>query len=362
MVLISTPAIAQETAPRTNLSIFQSKTLDYALLEYGMLAARRERGLMNEGLRSQFVFALERLVEVYCMPDLSVSLEYVGPATGEECLTHLEELETFHPNNPVALCARHGIDSDSCIDAYRSQFISNYSAPSQSEGLIDSQDFLVKLNAPSEAEIAETKSMYAIRSKFKKEPTPENKQAYEKALNVQIRERCNPVRYRLSLSPLEKSYRADYKEEKDTGDPLKELVDLYSNPNDAADIRGDRVTTNSRSTRKAPYKNKQKENKPQKKEDYAGLTVNAQEEEAVSYPEAWRVRYLPAGCETALKDAFNFDIQFPQAICYREGFMAPACIRALRAQRTRLQKFQKERQRKETAAAPKESPNGFTSF
>lgn len=360
----SLPAESTKKAEGTNstsLSLFQKKTLEYALLEYGMLENRRQQG-MNVNLQSQLVFVLERLVEVYCMPDLPKTLEYVGPATGEQCLHHLEELELKHAENPVALCARHGIDSDSCRDAYDNQYITTYfqSFKDAKNRIEDSTDFLVRLNAPAESELAAVDTIFAARTKFESKPTPENRKNFEKVLSLRIRADCNPSYYRLSFEKPSDTWVASFQEKERVEDPLQQLVNSFSVDKSELSLRGKDGSYSPRSSAQSVDRNSKRD---AVSGDYSGLSTIKEVDTGEKFLKGWRVRYLSKACEPTLRAAFTYDQNYADAICYREGFTAYRCVQALRARRERIVKAQKRAAKEiQKSNEPKEPLSGFDSF
>jgi hypothetical protein len=367
LLVVSPASLSSETTKKkegvdsSSLSLFQKKTLEYALLEYGMLENRRQQG-MNENLQSQLVFVLERLVEVYCMPDLPKTLEYVGPATGEQCLHHLEELELMHAENPVALCARHGIDSDSCRDAYDNQYITNYfqSFKNAKNKIEDSTDFLVRLNVPAESELAKVDTIFAARAKFESKPTPENRKNFEKVLSLRIRTDCNPSYYRLSFEKPNDTWIASFHEKERVEDPLQQLVNAFSVDKSELSLRGKGSSYPGRSSAQSVDQNSKG---AVAAGDYSGLSTKKEVDTGEKFLKGWRVRYLSKACEPTLRAAFTYDKNYADAICYREGFTAYRCVQALRARRERIIKAQKRVAKElQKSNEPKEPLSGFDSF
>ena len=373
---LASPGIAAdkkkpEATPESALSLFQKKTLDYALLEYGMLENRRTQA-MTPSLQSQLIFVLERLVGVYCMPELPNTLEYVGPATGTDCLHHLKELEAMHPENPVALCSRHGIDSDSCKDAYDNQYVSYYSSPSNhaEHRIEDSADFLVRLNVPSEGEMKKLPELYSAESEYDSNKNAVTKKMFENVLSMRIRNDCNPTYYRMAYTKPGDEFKSSYKEKENEADPLRQLVAAFSSGEDLpVSSRGNKGQ--GRGSKKVyldqtPVPKANGRNDDSKNSDYQALAVKKADYDGEKFLTGWRMRYLNSSCIPVIERALKHDHQFVDAICYREGFTAPNCIQALRARRARIEKARNRGKASKMKGGPQKKKDkfkgGFSSF
>jgi hypothetical protein len=76
---------------------------------------------------SSVLTANEKLIALTCMPDLPKTLQWSGSPSDPTCLRYIEETLKFDAENPMALCARDGIDSRSCEEAYAAQQVFAYS-------------------------------------------------------------------------------------------------------------------------------------------------------------------------------------------------------------------------------------------
>ena len=83
--------------------------------------------------RAELVHVLERLTQVSCMYELPKLLVYVGGSEEIECLKAVRSLLDLQQNNPVAICARDGIDAGTCQQAYKEQVVEagNFEAPAR---------------------------------------------------------------------------------------------------------------------------------------------------------------------------------------------------------------------------------------
>ncbi len=84
----------------------------------------------SNGNRSRLLMALERFVVSICMPTLAKQIIHKSIPDTDECKRTLAELLSLDTENPVAVCARDGIDSKSCASASRSQAVEAYTLSS----------------------------------------------------------------------------------------------------------------------------------------------------------------------------------------------------------------------------------------
>lgn len=75
--------------------------------------------------RSDLITAAGKGVEYLCLGDLQRSLRQDEPSQDPECLRILGVLESIDSDNPVALCARYGIQAQACQTAYKNQIVTH---------------------------------------------------------------------------------------------------------------------------------------------------------------------------------------------------------------------------------------------
>jgi len=109
-----------ETKPETKLPpVFEGKD-DFISLNAAMAAAHFEirPSLQN---RSDLVYALSKLVAYRCMSSLHRTLVYSSSPQDKDCQDAISYTLSIDPSNPEAICAKDGIDSPSCRNAFREQ-------------------------------------------------------------------------------------------------------------------------------------------------------------------------------------------------------------------------------------------------
>ncbi|MBN8549541.1 MAG: hypothetical protein J0M12_09520 [Deltaproteobacteria bacterium] len=149
--------------------------LDIAKSSYELRASERNI--------TSVITAYERLIQFTCMPDLSTSLQHPGSPRDPECLKYLEATLALDGENPVATCARDGIDSRACSDAFAAQQTLPYSPlyplwPPEEGGATDldivlashgsDEEQIAKLNA----EVNSLESRGAFNPKLREEVAP----------------------------------------------------------------------------------------------------------------------------------------------------------------------------------------------
>jgi len=287
----------------------------------------------------------EKLVELTCMPSLDTTLEYSGNPTNAECLKYLELLKDFQPDNLVAVCALHGIDSDPCKDAYQKQYISSSDPEEES---IDVVDLSAKLNA-----IENEKPLTQIKSDLR-----DAEKAFAKSAEAEIRKKiislldqalslaCSNTRIVVQhTKPPDKLMIVQtYRENTETSDPLTKLVHEFSG---SASRQSNTPTASPTPIIEvpAPFQvNPPKHDSPPKRPKR----------------EVWRLRHLSAECASFVDRALAFNPHHARALCYQQGFSSPDCIAAKRVEReiARQEALQELQKQQDAAPSQKESRIG----
>lgn len=79
----------------------------------------------------QLVGILEQAVAAYCMPELRTGTVLPSRPLEGRCLATVQRIIEVDPSNAAAICARDGIDSTTCVDAYGGQRIQAYQPTSE---------------------------------------------------------------------------------------------------------------------------------------------------------------------------------------------------------------------------------------
>src|SRR5690606_4225125 len=61
------------------------------------------------------------VIALACMPHVMQSLQYAGSPKDPVCLETIDRVLKIDVENPIAICARDGIDSKSCESAFAAQ-------------------------------------------------------------------------------------------------------------------------------------------------------------------------------------------------------------------------------------------------
>ena len=324
----------------------QKTSAQYYKLMLDMAEASQALSLSDQQkLHDNLIVIYERLIELYCMPDLLRSLEYRGDPQQPDCLRYIEKLTTLHPDNPVLLCAKHGIDSSLCRDAWAAQYIDAYSLEDLD---ISELDLKTKIRAETTekdasalaSEVSELQSRYKTMREGAA-PLPELTKmkrqvdaTYTKLLNLS----CKIVRIKITREPVDSSKQISTlaKHEPRKEHPLDEYVRNFTN------------TALPKDSKKITWQQKEEPDPFQK-------TAAAPAPLKAAAQPFWRVRYLTEQCLTQIQDATQFEPRLPAAPCNLEGESSPACIDALREWRQN-QQVDFEQQRRDKPAA------GFTTF
>lgn len=116
------PAAAKKpSGPLTPIEIYSLAT-DMNRINYGKFKYRR--------YLSELVGSLERLIDYQCAS--SFKLGAPAPKISGDCAKSVDELLDLDSENPVALCARDGLSSKSCVSAFEKQEVGSLNPSSYS--------------------------------------------------------------------------------------------------------------------------------------------------------------------------------------------------------------------------------------
>lgn len=131
---------------------------------------------------SSLLGAYEKILQLTCMPELLKTLQYSGAPKDPTCLKYLDATLKIDRENPIAVCARDGIDSKSCEDAFLAQETETYAADNPlwppEEGVGQDLDIQLESRTTNTAEISKLESELT-RVQGLSQVSSENRAIYE---------------------------------------------------------------------------------------------------------------------------------------------------------------------------------------
>ena len=266
--------------------------------------------------RSAVLAALERLVSVTCFANLLQKLSYVPPAPAG-CQRYLGELLRQYPENPVAICARDGIDAPSCIDAFAQQTLLALETPDLPVPKHVALDLKLHMSKNATRIEQVESEINTANQTLAKTGTPEAREALNKALGEMLALQCKVsqlVIRELAAPPPRPTPVRTQATKPALDDPALSDIDSAIQA-----IRAAAGMTPQAAERRRPDSEFQ---------DYS-----QRQGKRATGPFQQRVRLLPKLCIDHITQVLAFNPAHPAAICYRDSFVAPSCIQALRTAR-----------------------------
>ncbi|NMC62891.1 MAG: hypothetical protein GYA55_06940, partial [SAR324 cluster bacterium] len=295
---------SNEIKPESKLPpIFEGKD-DFISLNAAMAAAHFE---INPSLqnRSDLVYALSKLVAHRCMRTLHHTLVYSNPPQDKDCQDAIFYTLSLDPSNPEAICAKDGIDSPSCRNAFREQETvirmpykvdPNLLRKFESDIRIKEGEQAAAISKAKDQLQAALSIIQNEATEAKKKPSSDLMNAFTTLLDIH----CLPI----LIVP-----NPEY--EKLQQEQNKALSQDSQDPASSNTKRNDLPTFNQMLS--------QLINTPSKSTPIPRLRS--------------RSRVISENCHYYIQQSLEYIPDFPRAICHRDGFYSPNCIIALRKQK-----------------------------
>lgn len=294
---------------------------------------------------SELVAVLEAEIAKKCFQGMHKNLAYLGNPTDPECTAKIERLLSVENENPVATCAKEGIDSPRCLELYKTQDILVYdSSQDASKALIDPV-MRIGYSAKEVASLEELRNK--ISSLHKEAQTAQNSEIipqFLKTFDMMLKIACRPVSERL----LEKEMNFS----PDSDPEMQQIRDklLAIPPSLRSDYQQEML-------REYEKKGKESAGQPdtlKRIEQILQIIQNPQKPLEKSIGELKRTRFITPECYKTLQMVAEFDSRLPWPVCYYSGWYTPACVEALRKWRQGQLREQNREQQK--------SPPGIGTF
>lgn len=313
----------------------------------------------------------ERIVAATCMPQLLKTLQHSGNPSDKICLRYIDETLKLDSENPVATCARDGIDSKSCDQAYAAQLTGTF--PKDASLWVNDDSPGSELEQKLEAATEDTTQLSKLETELYRLEGLSQVNQENRALHApQVRALTHKViasacqRTKLKIVSL-------------LGDRTEPLDDELAQLLASASIR-DQVLALPRSDR--PHYLKQlKENAATQRdalerqgeikgspmdqvvEALAGDKSSSRTGSARVRPDGLvRWHLISPACDERLKRAESRNLAGALAICVRQGDLAPDCIRARRRERAEVAKASSTPASRNTRTPEPVSGRNFSTF
>ncbi len=307
---VTEPAVT--AIPETTISPLPSPTVslhavfdghdDLLTLSAAMAAAQFEirQSLSN---KSDLIAALSRLVAGRCMRNLHKALVYTPDPKNKGCLEAIEYTLSVDPSNPEAVCARDGIDTASCREAFRQERTTSELLFKDTEGLWMrfQDDVRIQESVGGSASSKASTEFFQAVSAYKTENTPSNKARIAAAATTMLDRMCMTTR---------KIPNPSFDQERQAQEKALEKSAGKSGPGESA-----------------------KEKYPTFNEMMSKLTGTPGPSSTPIPAVTSRFRLVSDNCRGAVNRTLEVLPEFPRAICHRDGFFSPSCVMAMRRQK-----------------------------
>ncbi len=254
--------------------------------------------------RVELLSSLEELVRNRCLRMLPRTLQYTGSPGEGECLTAVNRTLSLDPKNPTALCARDGIDSLSCSNAFLfedTETIESYKFTQMKFQQVDLDYKLFQERIKNKASELQNKLVVA-KNAYQFNKSPENENALKEILTDSLNLNCGFSRTVPVVTPTP------------TPTPTVQAT--------------------------APSSMILPENTPKPTPTKRGLEFlkisdmvnDVKMSQTPAKQEATRIRYISSACSNLVDIAKNIFGRYDLSPCYLHGPYSPGCIQARRTQ------------------------------
>lgn len=300
---ISDQASSKTTEQNNSVSKDSSADISIAEIELRMAESNYRIDQSQERL-FELVVAYEKILGPVCMPKLLIDQDFKPDPENEKCHELIEKTLALYPHSPIAICARDGISSDSCTNAFTHQTFS----------LIDSDSSSQKPMIPD--------------------------------LDLQLealRQEDDDKELKDDWNEAARAYGLD-KTKENLIFAARKLISL--------------INHNCKLTR-ISYKKRENDSKDHDLLGPLGIAKTEHLSETTENAEIF-MRTIAATnrCKDTIEDALKFDPYFPTAVCIKNSLVSPACLDAHKRWTT---KVKTSRGAKPGTAKPKRE-RGFETF
>lgn len=278
---------------------------------------------------SDLISSLEEVINSTCLAQLPRTLSFPGNPSDPECARLMARLLELHPENPVGLCLRDGIDATSCVTAYNQQVVVAYN-PAEHNDFLTDPSLRVGITRQEEQKISELSAeLVNLNEKYlAAAANPGERQrlidlateVYDQALAIACR--ITSTAFILSNESFDPASDPEVKEIREKLNPLPLSVreDHQGRLLQQAEEKLKTIKTGS-----AEWTRQQEVIK----------TIKRPEQDPVpSASSLQRTRIVLPPCAQFIQDAAAATQGFPAPTCHKDSWYSPQCIRALKNWRT----------------------------
>lgn len=312
--------------------------------------------------------AYERLMALYCMPNLSQTLQYKGFPTDPLCLKYLDAAFALDAENPFSTCSRDGIDSRSCEEAFNAQetvaFSSTFPIWPAEEGGSTDLDLALdtrsiaspELNALNQ-ELSNLEGRSNISPELKAELMPKLRQVLAQTLGLT----CKTVKLKVQTLFGEAGAvaRSDV--------PIAALKDpkFRSYLQTLPPSQREEAVAKARQAEESANRRPGQEPDSPMDEIVKGLSPTPVAKTRVARIRSdgvMRTRFISPQCEALITRALRIDPGNASATCARYGDYTPDCIKARRRERAAAARQLAPRKDSGTPEPKSGQPKNFSTF
>lgn len=255
-----------------------------------------DQSLLNRAILLQ---VYEKIALALCFPSLNAILSKTDFKPDASCQQILAKIDSIHENNTFSVCAKNGIDAVACAQSFEEQSVrkANYNDNTNfkiiNSGFDPTSDPLVA----KRYEVLQKKLIEADKN-FRSLKNISNLKSLETASFPVLALLCRNQMMELSLNDPRKKQLAPSQSLAGLADSIKDFESSINDREPKEILEDDKQD------------NKLNENK------------------------FFRVRILSESCFDTITDLLSVDPRLPSGICFKDSFIAPSCISALRRFRT----------------------------
>ncbi len=308
------PAAGSET-PVASLTPSRGNKIEMALLAVEMAESSYK---IHRDVKSKasLLSSYERIIPLICMPEIFRTLDYQGNPSDQECIDFLTKMFTLQPQNPVAVCAKEGVESPDCGDAYVGQEIKILSESGTSGGrggsnvdaLLDAELYDSKTSPKVEALERQASD---LKDAYEQAKSPQNREKLVATYNALARLACDQTKTVFEAGPSQKDA-----QEIERGKKLNKKVEDIMFGGRRTEPTPTPLVTAAPSD--GPLGSLVEKHTPTPAADDVLLR---------------RVVYMSAACARTIELVKQFNPRMAIVVCNQEGFYSPGCIQALRRDR-----------------------------
>lgn len=273
---------------------------------------------------SDVVSSLEDIINATCLAQVPRTLSFNGKPSDPTCVGLMERILELHPENPVGLCLRDGIEAPSCTNAYAKQVTTTYSSSIHESVLSDPSMRIGLTREENEKLVRLSEGLSNLNQRYQStQDLGEKQQCIDEAADVY--DQALAIACRITAVALMKSDETfDPGSDSEIRDIRQKLTNL---PQSIREDHQGRMLLDAEGKLK------------EMKANSAAWTRQKEVIRAIKNPELepipaaaslQRTRILLPICIQFIQQATAATPGFPSPVCHKEGWYSPQCVAALK--------------------------------